>query len=265
MRFPSFKIAASLGIVAALAAGAFATASEEALPPADEILDAFVEASGGKDAYDRVDNRVTHGTMEVVGQGISMDLTVYSARPGKTYMVIASDATGKIEKGTDGEVVWESSAMMGPQIKDGQEKVDFLREAILDKFVRWREVYGSAESAGVETVDGSAAYKVILTPKDSRPQSWFFDRASKLLVKVELTVENPMGEFPVETFLSDYREIDGVLIPHLAKVVVMGQQRLMTTENVEQNVDLPEDRFELPDEIRALLEDEPSGPEKEAG
>jgi hypothetical protein len=152
--------------------------------------------------------------------------------------------------------------MMGPQIKDGQEKIDFLREATLDKFVRWREVYGSAESAGVETVEGSEAYEVILTPTDSKPQSWFFDRASKLLVKVEITVENPMGVIPVETYLSDYRKIDGVLVPHVAKVVVMGQERVMTTESVEQNVDLPEDRFDLPDEIRALLGDEPAEVEK---
>lgn len=256
MRYPSPGIVACLALVAPLAAGAFAGASEEALPPADEILDAFIDATGGRDAYDRIDNRVTRGTMNVVGQGIAMDLTIYSARPGKLYMVIESGATGRIEKGTDGEVVWENSAMMGPQIKEGQEKADFLREAILDKFARWREIYGNAESAGVETVDGRPAYEVILTPPDGKPQSWFFDRDSKLLVKVALTVENPMGVIPVETYLSDYRETDGVRIPHIAKVVVMGQERVMTTQSVEQNVDLPEDRFDLPDEIRALLGDE---------
>jgi hypothetical protein len=260
MRHPTSTFAC-LGSVVALAAGALANASEEVLPPAGKILDAYVEATGGRNAYDRIDNRVTRGTMELVGQGVSMDLTAYAAKPTKLYMVVESDATGKIEKGTDGEVVWESSAMMGPQIKDGQEKTDFLREAVLDKYVHWRDLYDDAECVGVETIEGSPAYKVILTPKDGRPQNLFFDRASKLLIKVELTVENPMGVLPVETFLDGYRKVDGILLPHTVKVVVMGQERLMTIESIEQNVDLPEDRFGLPDEIRALLDEEPAEPE----
>jgi len=109
-----------------------------------------------------------------------------------------------------------------------------------------------------EAIDGQPAYKVILTPKDGRPQDLFFEQASKLLVKVAMTVENPMGVIPLETFLGDYRNVDGILLPYTARVVVMGQERLMTTESIEQNVDLPEDRFGLPEEIRALIDDEPS-------
>jgi len=258
MNYRTSKLFARLGIVAILAAGIFASASEEALPPADQILDAYVEATGGRDAYDRISNRVTRGTMEIVGQGVTMDLTIYNAKAGKLYMIVESEATGRIEKGTDGKVVWENSAMMGPQIKEGQERSDFLREAALDKYARWREVYGDAECVGAESVDGNPAYKVNLTPKDGRPQSLYFDQASKLLVKVDLTVENPMGVIPVETYLRDYRKVDGLLLPYTARVVVMGQERLMTTESIEQNVDLPEDRFGLPEEVRALLDDEPS-------
>jgi hypothetical protein len=147
---------------------------------------------------------------------------------------------------------------MGPQIKEGQERADFLREAVLDKYARWRETYAEAECVGTETVNGKPAYKVILTPKDGPPQSLYFDQASNLLVKVGLTVENPMGVIPVESFLEDYRKVDGLLLPYTVKVVVMGQERLMTTESIEQNVDLPEDRFALPEPIRALIDDEPS-------
>lgn len=258
MNHRTSKMIVSLGIVAILATGAFAGDPEETLPPAEKILDAFVEATGGTDAYDRVSNRVTRGSMALVAQGVSMDLTIYASKPGKLFMLIESDATGKIEKGTDGEVVWESSALMGPQIKEGQERTDFLREAVLDKYARWREIFAGAECVGVEAVDGEPAYEVILTPKDGRPQSLFFDQASKLLVKIALTVENPMGEIPVESFLGDYRKVDDLLLPYTVRVVVMGQERLMTTESIEQNVDLPEDRFGLPEEIRALIEDEPS-------
>jgi hypothetical protein len=115
-------------------------------------------------------------------------------------------------------------------------------------------MYEKAECVGIEMLSGKPAHKVVLTPRDGKPQSFYFDQASKLLAKVELTVENPMGTIPVETFLEDYRSIDGVLLPHKSRVVAMGQDRLLTTESVEHNVDLPPDRFDLPEEIRAILE-----------
>jgi hypothetical protein len=103
------------------------------------------------------------------------------------------------------------------------------------------------------------AHKVVLTPRDGKPQSFYFDQVSKLLVKVELTVENPVGTIPVETFLEDYRPIDGIALPHKARIVAMGQERFLTTESIEHNVDLPPDRFDLPAEIRAIVDGPPEG------
>jgi hypothetical protein len=241
-------------------AGTFAldaVASEEALPEAEAILDGYIEATGGKAAYEKITNRVTKAKLEITAQGIAMNLTIYAARPNKSYMLIESEAIGTIEKGTDGTTVWEMSAMLGPQVKDGQEKIDTLREAMFDKFVNWREMYEKAECVGIEMLSEKPALKVVLTPRDGKPQSFYFDQASKLLVKVELTVENPMGTIPVETFLEDYRSIDGVLLPHKSRVVAMGQERVLTTESVEHNVELPPDRFDLPAEIRAILDGSP--------
>ena len=149
--------------------------------------------------------------------------------------------------------------MLGPQIKEGQEKADTLREASFDKLVDWRDDYENAECVGVEMLSDKPAYKVVLTPRGGKAQSFYFDKASKLLVKIELTVETPMGTVPVETFLDDYRSIDGLLLPHRSRIVAMGQERLVTTESIRQNVDLPPDRFDLPEEIRAILEGRQGG------
>jgi len=246
-----------LGVSLLLAlAGTFvldAVASEETLPEAEAVLDGYIEATGGKAAHEKITNRVTKATLEITAQGITMDMTIYAARPDKNYLLMESEAIGTIEKGTDGTTVWEKSAMLGPQVKEGQEKADTLREANFDKFVNWREIYEEAECVGVEMLSGKPAHKVVLTPRDGKPQSFFFDKASKLLVKVELTVENPMGTIPVETFLEDYRSVDGILLPHKSRIVAMGQERLLTTQSIEHNVDLPPDRFDPPAEIQAIL------------
>jgi len=234
----------------ALAMGA-ATAAE---PTAASLLDGYVEAMGGKAAMEKIHNRVTHGKMEVAAQGIEMKLTLYSARPNLSYSLIESEMVGKIEKGSDGEVYWEMSAMMGAQVKEGQERIDYLRDSTFDKWIHWREIYPEVEYAGAETLDEKPVHKVVVKPESGEAQTLYIDQSSNLAVRVDMTFETPMGVFPVVSYLKDYREIDGILIPYMMELEVMGQQRLITTDRIEHNVELPADRFALPPEIVAIVE-----------
>lgn len=236
-----------------LFAGALAAPSEEQpLPAAADLMERHIEASGGREAYDRIENRVTTATLEFVGQGLSLDMTITMARPNKNYTVIESELYGTIKKGTDGETAWELSMMAGPQIMKGQQKADFLREAALDKLAHWQEHYSAVETVGVETVGEAACYKVVLTSDDGPPLTMFLDRESYLPVKFVMDLETPMGVVPLETFPGDFREVDGLLLAHRGRVNIAGQERSMTIKSVEHNVDLPADLFDLPDEIQAL-------------
>ncbi len=54
-------------------------------------------------------------------------------------------------------------------------------------------------------------------------------------------------------------------MPHKARVVVMGSERVMTVDSIEHNVKMPEDRFKLPEDIQTLVhkkKNEKSKPEK---
>ena len=244
-------VLAGLLVGASLAISTGATAAE---PTAEALLDAYVEAMGGKAAMEKIETRVTHGKLEIPAQGIVMNLTLYSARPNLNYTLIESDMVGKIEKGTDGEVSWEMSAMMGTQVKEGQERIDYIRDSTFDKWVHWRELYPEVEYAGTDSVGETPVHKVVVKPKDGEPQTLFLDQSSNLAVRVDIVAETPMGVFPVASYLKDYREIDGILIPHTMEVEVMGQKRLITTDKVEHNVELPADRFALPAEVRAIVD-----------
>jgi outer membrane lipoprotein-sorting protein len=223
-------------------------------PDAENILARYVDATGGVAAYEKVKNRVTKSTLGMPAQGISMDMTIYHSRPNSLYSVIESEVTGKIEQGTDGEIAWQKTVMMGPRILEGQERDDILRQATFDQLVRWKDLYEKAEAAGTDEVDGRPCDNVILTPKTGKPQTYSFDRESGLLTKVSLTVENPMGVIPVVTYLEDYRSVDGLLVPFHSRVEMLGQERSVTVKSVEHNVELPADRFHIPADVLALVE-----------
>ncbi|HUV36570.1 MAG TPA: hypothetical protein VMX58_06495 [Patescibacteria group bacterium] len=248
-----FVIALAL-LCAGFAPSATLLAAGEDLPAAAEIIDRYVAATGGREAYGKIQNRVTTATIDIPMQGITMDMTIYSARPDNFYSVMKSAMLGTIERGFDGEVAWENSLMSGPQIKKGTERGDIKRDAVFDKYINWRELYKEVACTGIDTLDGGPAYKVLMTPNEGNEQTIFFDKESGLIVRIESVVETPMGTVPFVTTLNDYRDVGGVLIAHKMMVTIMGQNRLITAEKVEYNVELPAGLFDLPAEIRELVE-----------
>ena len=80
-------------------------ASDDALPKAEWVLDHYLEATGGPAAYEKLHNRVTKGTMEIVGMGFKFEMTTYGAEPQEQHFLFESDSLGKMEGGTDGTVV----------------------------------------------------------------------------------------------------------------------------------------------------------------
>ena len=245
---------APLGCVALIVAGIHAGAyAQDTLPKGEAVLDKYVEATGGKAAYAKVHNSSTKGRMEIAGQGVKGDLTVYGAEPSKMYSVFVIDGVGKIEEGTDGKVAWSLSALQGARVKEGEEKALALRAANFNNHLNWKQFYKSAETTGLETLDGKPCYKVLLTPLEGKPETQYYEKDSGLLVRQTGSVKTPMGEVPVDATVSDYRAESGILMPHLLKQSVAGQQLLFTFASIKFNVEIANDRFDLPPEIKALL------------
>jgi hypothetical protein len=248
------RVLAAILMFAGLLVGT--SAPIQALPSADEVLEASIKAMGGAAAFEALQNRVTQGTMSIPAMGITGTMTAYSAPPNLQYSMVETESMGSMESGTDGNVVWEKTAMTGPRIKSGPERAASLREAIFNSVLRWKELYASAEVVGEEQIEGRPCYKVMMTPLEGEGQieNHFYDKETHLLTKVSLTLSTEMGDVPIESFISDYREIDGIKLAFKTRQVVMGiQEMIFALESVEHNVDLPADRFALPPDIQALV------------
>ncbi len=228
---------------------------EEALPDAGTILDRAVEAMGGADAMKAVETRYTSGTFSLPAMGIEASLRSWAARPNLTYTEITSPALGQILSGSDGEHFWENSAMTGPNLKDGEERAVSARQNDIDGLVNWRKHYSEAETVGREEVDGNLCHKVALTPHEGQVETHYYDVETGLLLKMEMIMKTDMGEIPIESFLSDYRKVGGLMIPFKTRQLVMQMQEMVSViDSVAINAEIPSDRFALPAEIRALVE-----------
>src|SRR5580700_7005856 len=124
------------------------------VPTAEAILDRFVEVTGGKAAYEDRKTEVVHGTVEFAAVGLKGTMVEYFEEPGKFYMAMDLAGIGKIETGLNGGVAWENSVLQGARIKTGEEKAQTLREADMNNFSHWRQVYSKVELAGEEAIEG---------------------------------------------------------------------------------------------------------------
>ena len=106
-----------------LAAAAFA--ADDIKPEA--ILDKYVEVTGGRAAYEKIQTEVSTGTLEITSMGLSGALTSYRAAPDKSYTVIDFTGMGKAEEGSNGVVAWSNNPGEGPRIKQGDERAVALR------------------------------------------------------------------------------------------------------------------------------------------
>lgn len=225
------------------------------LPAGEAVLAKLIDAEGGAAALRKVKSRVI--TMSIdLGSGLMGKGKSYHARPDKHYTSVDITGMGSIEEGCSGGVAWEMAAMMGPRIKEGGERALALREAHFDGLLDWKSMYEKIECVAREPLDGKDYYKLELTAKEGDVVTLYIDSASYLLHRTDMTLETPMATLGLSIISENYSAVDGIQYPMKSTITIQGmpQKRVITLEKVEHNVDIPEDRFNYPADIQALLD-----------
>jgi zinc protease len=230
------------------------TAYGQYSPSAEKILNHYVRVTGGADAYEKIQNRVTRTEVEIESSNIRLNMTIMAKKPNLVKIVTESPATGKVLSGCNGETVWELSNVKGPIVKKGKERENALHLNTLDRFACWKEVYRKAEFKGVKDINGHSCFVVYVEPYEADPQTLYFDRGSKLLVALETEMKSEMGILPIISYFEDYREVDGIMLPFMTQVMVASQVMVSRVKSIEHNLSLEDSLFALPDEIQNLVD-----------
>lgn len=245
-------MACMLGImILAASAPLPADGGQEPLPEAGTLFDRFVETTGGTAAYDRLQNRLTRSSMRMSFPAMTGSVTSQLTRSGP-YHVVVDSSMGRIEYGSDGQTVWEINPLSGPRAREGKERLRFLSLYGMDLPARWRQVFRQTTCSGRETIAGKPAFRVVALTRDDFQLTYYFDSVSGLLVKIELPEETAAGPAVQEILLGDYRPVDGIRFPYSQVRRETGREMTITYESVAHNVDIPADRFALPETIRRI-------------
>ncbi len=237
-------------------------ATQPITPDAAAIIDRHIEATGGRQAYAAVYNRVSKVRVVHVGMGFEDRAVDYEARPDKRRTMSESEAFGKTQSGVDGTLVWFLSENTGPVIEEGEARDAAIDGATFDRSVNWRKHYKDAEYVGEEVVGEKACHTVALTPHIGKPETRYYDKASGLLVKIAKTRLTSVGiqpTIPIEMLVEDYRPVGGLLIAcKVTQTVDMcgsKHETIYFVESIRQNLALTADLFDPPAEVKAFAKD----------
>jgi hypothetical protein len=219
------------------------------LPKGEELIEKYLQATGGRDAYAKLKNRVSMGTVELTGLNKKGTITIFQAVPNLFLMEMILDDLGMYRQGCNGNVAWEFFPD-GVHIKEGKEKAIMLRTTQFNSDLNWRQVFSRVESVKDDTLEGKTAFKVACTTLDGDVLNKYYDKATSLALKSQMRRDKVEST----TLVSDYRKVDGILLPHRIVDKLGGNQTIINLTKIEHNVNLPVSKFDLPAEVKKKLE-----------
>lgn len=223
-------------------------------PSADEVLEAYVTAMGGRDAFAKVDAMRITGTFLIENTGLRGAMQVVQQRSRRSYQRMEIEGAGVFEEGCDGSVCWEKSDAEGVRIVSGEELEEELRSAMLDSDLRWRELYTKVENEGAVEFEGRPAWKIVLTPAAGPVDVEYYDRATHLQLGSDEIMRGQSGELRGRAKVEAWRTFGQIKQPTRVTLTSEGMTIVMSFDDIEINPAIPAGRFELPPEVKALID-----------
>lgn len=226
--------------------------AQDKLPAAREIIDRYVQASGGREAMSRHSSRRAVGKINMPAQGVEGDVEILAARPDLMRLRMTIAGVGEIQSGYNGKVAWSLNPLTGPMLMQGKSHEQAKADADFDSLLHLDTQYKTLETLEKTTFEGRPAYKVRAVRATGDEDLEYYDVENGLMLGAEVTRESPMGSVKATHIETDYKDFDGLKIATRIVQRLMGTEQVITISNVEfDKVD--KSAFELPAAIQALV------------
>jgi hypothetical protein len=216
----------------------------------DEIVANNLKVKGGADAVKAI--KTVHISGNMKRMGMEMKLELWNKMPSNLRMDILFSGK-KMTFGFDGKDVWQISPFTGtgkkPQLLTGDqaEEIKDNADEFEEMFLDYKKKGYKIELLGKEDMEGTTVYKLKLTKKDGKEMFYFIDTDSFIELKVLVYKKKNDNELKIETFYGDFKEVNGVMMPHTLSIKMNGQDMgTMVFEKIEANIEIKDTFFKMP-------------------
>lgn len=213
----------------------------QSTPTAEEVMDKYIAAIGGKEALMKVTDMTTSMSSDMNGNAIIV--TRKQKLPNKFSMVINANGMEVMKQTGDGSTV-VMGGMQGSRTLEGPAAQQMTVMNTLFPELHYAENGVKTTLVGPEKVDGKDTYKLSHSTADGAT-TWTdnFDVATGLKVQSVVTNKSPQGEMTSTMVYSDYKDTAGIKFPMTINQQSPRGPMTMSVDNVKVNKGLKDSDF----------------------
>lgn len=226
---------------------------------ADEIVDKYLAAMGGKDKLAKLNTLKLVCSVEIA-PGMKAPINMFYIN--NQCMRVEVEVQGmKILSAVEGDSGWSINPMSGKkdaermnadEIKESKDQMD-LTGALFN----YKEKGHAVELLGKEDMEGTDVYKLKITKKSGDIEYDYIDATTFLKLKETTTHKFNDKEVSGDVIYSDYRKTGDIMFPYAMENRQTGesQGQLLTIESVEVNPAIDRSIFKMPPPQPAATEE----------
>lgn len=222
---------------------------------ADEVVEKYLAALGGRDALSKITSRKGVGTVTVGTPNGDLPGTIetYSKAPNKSRGLIKLDLsafgmseTMTIDQRFNGEVGWMLNNIQGDSQILGTQLENMRQNVFPTPLLNYKEQGMQIALLPEETVAGVKYVVLRLTPKAGSSSKMYLDPQTWLVGRMVAQLSSPdTGDFEQVSTVSDYRDVGGIKVPFSVVNTSDVQNITIKLTSVEHNVAMDDAMFSV--------------------
>jgi len=220
------------------------SAAASALPSAQEIVEKYIQALGGDAAIQKIETRVDTGSLDITSRNFHSKIETYRKAP-ESILIILRGPHGDTSQGYNGTIGWQQR---GGEVEElsGDDLTRLKDSAAFVAGKNLMKKYSHLEVKDIAKIDGHDAYRVIASRASGTSDQYYFEAQSGLLLRVSTEIDSPLGAIPQDAYYEDYRDVSGVKVPFLIRIVRADGETIYKWGQIQANIPVESSRFEKP-------------------
>ncbi len=215
-------------------------------PPADQILDKYIQALGGADRLSKLTSYTAKGTSTLFGE-VRADAVEISAKAPNQLATLVHQREGDLARTFDGRDAWVmlpltvvgEYPLTGSAREGGKLDAEMAFPGNIKTFFNnWKVSYPT-------TLDGKDVY-VVQGTANGIIATFYFDKQTGLLSRLVHYANSAVGRVPTQIDYSDYRPVAGVQMPFKYTYGWVSGREEYTLTDVQPNVPVDAAKFARP-------------------
>lgn len=216
------------------------------LPSTKDLLDKFQTASGGRNVWAGFTTRYMKGIYQSEDASAFAGIEIFSKAPDKVLSKITFSNGVVVREVCDGKSAWIEDPAGGMHMITGPALRSRIRQANFQDRADALLMAVSGRVLGTEKVGAHSTYVLEFSPEKEIVSKIYFDATTGFAVRADDTLHRDDGDYQVQSYMDDYRPVDGAYFPFRIRHIEKGNIFTIRITQIKNNVPVEDSLFLKP-------------------